>query len=164
MNGVHDMGGMHGLGPIDPDPNEPLFHHDWEKRVLALVLATPSKWNIDASRHRRESIPGPDYLRMTYYEKWFTALSQLVLSHGIVSADELASGAPDPAAAISTPPLTADKVAGVLRRGGPANRDVVVEAAFKPGDRIRFRPIDAAEFEPLAADAAAGEPVASLET
>ena len=30
MNGVHDMGGMHGLGPIQYEPNEPVFHAEWE--------------------------------------------------------------------------------------------------------------------------------------
>ena len=41
MNGVHDMGGMQGLGPIAPEPNEPLFHEPWEARALALTLAAP---------------------------------------------------------------------------------------------------------------------------
>ena len=36
MNGVHDMGGMHGFGPVAAEPNEPVFHHDWEKSVFAL--------------------------------------------------------------------------------------------------------------------------------
>ena len=32
MNGGHDLGGMHGLGPIDPEPEskEPVFHTEWE--------------------------------------------------------------------------------------------------------------------------------------
>jgi nitrile hydratase subunit beta len=142
VNGVHDMGGMHGLGPIAPDPHEPLFHHDWEARVLALTLAAPSRWNIDASRHQRESIPGPEYLRMTYYEKWFTALGELLVTHGIVSPVELEQGRPDPGLSKGTPPLKPDMVEAVLRRGGPANRDVAVVAAFKPGDRVRARNIN----------------------
>src|SRR2546425_68806 len=32
MNGIHDMGGMHGFGPVEPDPNEPVFHSRWEGR------------------------------------------------------------------------------------------------------------------------------------
>ena len=39
MNGVHDMGGMHGMGPIAPEPNEPVFHARWEARTLALNVA-----------------------------------------------------------------------------------------------------------------------------
>ncbi|HEX5378075.1 MAG TPA: nitrile hydratase subunit beta, partial [Phenylobacterium sp.] len=67
MNGVHDMGGMHGLGPIAPEVDEPVFHADWEARVLALNLAANAGWNIDAGRHQIELIPGPDNLRMSYY-------------------------------------------------------------------------------------------------
>ena len=35
MNGGHDLGGMHGLGPINPEPeqNEEVFHYEWEKKV-----------------------------------------------------------------------------------------------------------------------------------
>ncbi len=36
MNGVHDMGGMHGMGPIMPEANEPVFHEPWEGHVYAL--------------------------------------------------------------------------------------------------------------------------------
>jgi nitrile hydratase beta subunit len=142
VNGVHDMGGMHGLGPIDPDPNEPLFLADWERRVLALNLASPSRWNIDASRHQRESIPGPTYLRMTYYEKWFRALTELLAVHGILSPREIETGQPDPGTPPGTPRLTADRVAAVLRHGGPATREVDVKPAYQPGDRVRARNIN----------------------
>ncbi|HEX9213630.1 MAG TPA: nitrile hydratase subunit beta, partial [Bradyrhizobium sp.] len=39
MNGVHDMGGMDGFGKVEPEPNEPVFHAEWEGRVLAMVRA-----------------------------------------------------------------------------------------------------------------------------
>jgi len=53
MNGVHDMGGMHGMGPVVREAEEPVFHDSWEARVYALnrALAALGKWNIDASRH-----------------------------------------------------------------------------------------------------------------
>ena len=56
MNGVHDMGGMEGLGPIETEPNEPVFHERWEARALALTLAMGAwqEWNIDSGRHARE--------------------------------------------------------------------------------------------------------------
>ncbi|MCC2663013.1 MAG: nthB, partial [Geminicoccaceae bacterium] len=40
MNGIHDLGGMHGLGPIRPEPDEPVFHEDWERRMFGLMVAT----------------------------------------------------------------------------------------------------------------------------
>ena len=39
MNGVHDMGGMHGMGPIQYEKNEPVFHAPGEGRVLAMARA-----------------------------------------------------------------------------------------------------------------------------
>ena len=34
MNGVHDLGGMHGMGPIPIEKNEPAFHEPWERRIF----------------------------------------------------------------------------------------------------------------------------------
>jgi nitrile hydratase len=139
VNGVHDMGGMHGLGPIAPEADEPVFHADWEAKVLALNLASNAGWNIDAGRHQIELIPGPDYLRMSYYQKWFRRLEELLVIHGAITAEELATGRPAAGSEKRSPRLTADLVEPMLRRGGPANRDVPVPAAFKPGDRVRAR-------------------------
>ena len=57
MNGAQDMGGVHGFGPVVPEPNEPVFHTEWEKRAFALTLAMgmPGGWNIDQSRFAREN-------------------------------------------------------------------------------------------------------------
>jgi nitrile hydratase beta subunit len=144
VNGVHDMGGMHGLGPIAPEPDEPLFHEPWEARALALTLAAGAwgRWTIDTSRHARESIPGPDYLRMSYYEKWITGLETLLTGTGLVTDEELAGGRPDPASAILVPPLTADRVAASLARGGPSSRPAAAGPTLAPGDRVRARNIN----------------------
>jgi hypothetical protein len=113
MNGVHDLGGMHGMGPVAPEPNEPVFHHAWEARMLALNIAAGAwrKWNIDAGRHARERIPPADYLRLGYYEKWLAGLLTLLAESGLVGAGEIASGRPAPGSAKAAPPLTADRVA-----------------------------------------------------
>jgi nitrile hydratase subunit beta len=65
MNGVHDMGGMHGLGPLAPEPDEPVWHAPWEARVYALSAATGAwrRWNIDAGRQELEQMPAAEYLR-----------------------------------------------------------------------------------------------------
>jgi nitrile hydratase len=140
------MGGMHGLGPIAPDPGEPLFHAPWEARALALTLAVGAwgRWTLDASRHQRESIPGPDYLRMTYYEKWITALEALIVGAGLVTAGELASGAPAPGAPRAAPPLTAEQVPAALSRGGPTSRTTLGAPAFAVGDAVRARNLNPA--------------------
>ena len=116
-----------------------MFHTDWEARVLALSLAGNAGWNIDAGRHQIELFPPAEYLAMTYYEKWFRRTEELLVIHGAITPEELASGHADQKVEKKTPRLTADLVESILRRGGPATRDVVVPAAFKPGDRVRAK-------------------------
>src|SRR5258705_230681 len=91
MNGVHDMGGMHGMGPVEIEKNEPVFHSDWEARVHALNLACGfhRKWNIDMGRHSRERIPPAEYLAFSYYEKWLRGLEMLLVENGLVTPKEL---------------------------------------------------------------------------
>lgn len=138
MNGVHDMGGMHGLGPVAPEADEPVFHADWERRVFAMNIASPTRGNIDEGRHQRELIPGPDYLRMSYYEKWFAGVCGLLVKHGIVTPEELASGRADPAAPKATPRLASGDVTAALSHQGSYLREGP-QAQFKPGDRVRAR-------------------------
>ncbi len=139
MNGVHDMGGMHGMGPIQYEKNEPVFHQRWEARAFALTLAIGAwrKWN--SARHQRELIPPADYLHMSYYEKWITALVELMVKSGLVTRAEVDSGTPTPGSPRVIPPLTADKVPPRLAKGGPASRNVPAVARFQKGQRVRAR-------------------------
>ena len=74
MNSVHDMGGMDGMGPIVHEQNEPVFHEEWEGRAWGLQRAVGpwgrGRWG--STRYELERIPAADYLRMSYYERWFT--------------------------------------------------------------------------------------------
>jgi Nitrile hydratase beta subunit. len=94
MNGVHDMGGMHGFGKVSEEPNEPVFHADWEGRTFAMsmVMRTIGLWNIDMSRAEQEMLPAHLYLASSYYERWGRGLEQLVLKHGLASKEEMAAG------------------------------------------------------------------------
>ena len=49
MNGVHDMGGMHGFGKVEPDADERPFHAAWEARVLAMQRAIRAVGHCDFS-------------------------------------------------------------------------------------------------------------------
>ncbi len=144
MNSVHDMGGMHGLGPVAPESDEPVFHGAWEARVLALTLAVGAwgRWTLDESRHERERIPGEQYLVMSYYEKWLSGLISLSIRTGLVTADEVAAARPAPGFSRLTPPLSADRVGPALARGGPTNRAVTAPRRFAPGDHVRARTIN----------------------
>ena len=127
MNGIHDLGGMHGLGPIEIEPDEPAFHAAWERRMFALNLAAgyAVRWNIDMGRYAREQMPPAEYLATGYYEHWLFGLEKLVRDLGAVSARELETGrAEGPAAGVS--PMRAADVPGFVdnRRGARVDEDV----------------------------------------
>jgi nitrile hydratase subunit beta len=144
MNGIHDMGGMHGMGPIQPEENEPVFHARWEARVFAMVRAMGAwrKWNIDASRHQRELIPAADSLRMSYYERWMSGLVELMVAHGLVTRAEIESGHASPDSPKATPALPVDAVPLLVAGGSPANRDLTVVPRFRIGQPVRARNIN----------------------
>ncbi|MEX1082448.1 MAG: hypothetical protein WEC99_10575 [Halofilum sp. (in: g-proteobacteria)] len=76
MNGVHDLGGMHGFGPIEREADEPLFHAAWEPRVRALTIlvASGGYYTIDATRYGIERMDPAEYLRAPYFERWLASL------------------------------------------------------------------------------------------
>lgn len=141
MNGVHDLGGMHGLGPIRREKDEPVFHEWWEGRVYAMNRAMRAQriWNIDADRHAIERIPPAEYLRMTYYERWLAGLVTQVLEHGLATREELESGRAATVSPETAPALTAAMSARFLNRGVPSSRDDTVPPTFTVGERVRAR-------------------------
>lgn len=142
MNGVHDMGGTHGLGPVQYEKDEPVFHEPWEARTYALnrAMSAWGRWNIDAGRYQIEVIPAAEYLRMSYYEKWFTRLVELVVSSGLVTRGEMEIGRPHPESPKATPALTP---AGALSldRGIPSSGDPAFPPRFRVGEEVRARNI-----------------------
>jgi len=143
MNGAHDLGGMHGFGPINPEPEavEPVFHADWEKRVFGLNLAAGflGRWNIDKSRYARERQHPVDYFRHTYYENWLAGLEKLLVEAELVSPEELEAGkAAEPAdEALRQRVLKAEDVAEAIARGGPVGMTISTPPRFKSGERVR---------------------------
>jgi nitrile hydratase beta subunit len=141
MNGVHDMGGMQGFGAVAPELDEPRFHHGWERRAFALTLAMGASgaWNLDQSRHARESLSPARYLASTYYEIWLEGLVALMTERGLVTAEETATGrmaiAPRPIAQR----LQAGNVAATLARGASTERTAAGAPRFAPGDAVRTR-------------------------
>jgi len=145
MNGIHDMGGMHGMGPIRPEENEPVFHERWEARIYAInrAIGAWGKWNIDAGRHAIELLPPADYLRMSYYEKWLARNLQLLVTRGLVTQEEIDTGRPAPGSPKANPPLTAAAAAASsTRRGSYMRPQAGAKARFKVGDRVRARNIN----------------------
>jgi nitrile hydratase subunit beta len=140
MDGAHDMGGVQGFGKVEPEADEPIFHGEWERRMLALTLAMarPGQWNIDMSRFARENRSPRDYLNRSYYEVWLGGLEILMAERGLVSREELDGGhvlLPRK----NVPVLQPGEVDAMLRRGGPTERPASTPARFRLGDRVRAK-------------------------
>jgi len=145
MNGIHDMGGMHGLGAIEVEKNEPVFHARWEGRVIAMRRAVAAGGKITLGlREAIESIPAADYLRMSYYERWFTALIEQLVASGLVTRAEIASGKPAKGSVKATPALSAADAATLPFRVSGAMLKVEVAPRFRAGQRVRARKINPA--------------------
>lgn len=144
MNGVHDMGGMHGFGPVLPEVNEPVFHAPWEGRVLGMarLMGAWGRWNIDGSRHSIERLPPADYLRFSYYEKWLAALTDRMLAIGMITPEELANGHKAAGTVVASPPVTADTIMDTINATGSYRRDVGANPRFAAGDQVRARNIN----------------------
>ena len=138
------MGGMQGMGPIQVEKNEPVFHENWEGRSYAVTRAMSAwdKWNLDASRFQREQIAPVDYFQRSYYERWIIGLVELMLKTGLITRTELDSGKRDPGTERQNPPLTPEKVPILVSKGIPASRNVPVSANFHTGQLVRARNIN----------------------
>lgn len=91
MNGVHDLGGMDGFGPVVRQRDEPVFHTEWEGRMFALALSTMAArcFNVDEFRRTIERMPPVQYLGANYYERWLYAVEALLAEKGVITRDEV---------------------------------------------------------------------------
>jgi nitrile hydratase len=141
MNGLHDMGGMDGLGRIEPEANEPAFHAPWEGRVMAMMRAMgfAGAWNLDMFRAARESQTAAFYLSSSYYKSWTRALETVALSRGLIAPDEIAAGRSlHPAKPLPRATLRAESAPAALKRGS-YERAAASPARFRIGDRVRAK-------------------------
>jgi nitrile hydratase len=138
VNGVHDMGGMHGFGKVEPEENEPAFHAPWEARVLAMQRAMrfTRAWNIDMSRDAIERLPAHVYLSVSYYEKWALGLERKAIECGLIDADELDGGHALRPGKTHLQVMRKDDLPLTWTRGS-FSRPHSRPARFKPGDRVR---------------------------
>jgi nitrile hydratase len=144
MNGMHDMGGQHGMGPVAYEKDEPVFHAAWEGRIYALnrAMRAWNKWNIDTGRHALELLPALEYLRMSYYERWVHRLIEQVVQYGFVTREELDTGRAAGGTTKATPAFTVATSSRWLNRGIPSNQDARVRPLFKARQRVRTRNIN----------------------
>lgn len=120
------MGGRIGDGPVFPDDESvPIFSEEWHAKTLAVTLAVGAlgQWNLDISRHSRERLAPKDYTRFSYYEKWMSALADLMVENGVVTVDELASGRSNGVSPLTEKRFRPETVASAIASGGPVDRD-----------------------------------------
>jgi nitrile hydratase beta subunit len=143
MDGAHDMGGAKGFGPVVSEPNEPVFHGDWERRAFALTvaMARPGGWNIDMSRFARENRPPEDYLSKSYFQIWLAGLETLMIERGLVTREEIEAGKVLSPPKPGVKPIAPNEITPAIRRGGPTEREAQAPAMFAVGETVRMKDI-----------------------
>jgi nitrile hydratase len=142
MNGIHDMGGMHGLGAIEVEVDEPAFHATWEGRLHAMrrLMVAAGKLSPEL-RPAIESIPAAEYLRMSYYERWLAGVIEQLIRSGLVTRREIETGQPAPGSIRETPSITPADAAEVPFRVPPYMLTTDVPPRFRVGQGVRARNI-----------------------
>jgi nitrile hydratase beta subunit len=143
MDGVHDLGGMDGFGPIEHTADEPAFHDEFERRVFATVLIAMAQGHcsMDEFRHAIERMAPERYLDASYYERWLSAIERLLVENGVVSADRLAERNEQFEGGEATVPERVDpSLAETMRsivESGASPRRGDGDPAFDVGDAVR---------------------------
>jgi nitrile hydratase subunit beta len=148
VDGVHDMGGMHGFGPVIRDPSdgaldEPPFHEAWEARTFGLAVATSAKGlRTGSSRPAIERIEPAAYLASSYYGRWAQGVEAAIVAGGSLTSAEIdlraTTAEGGPTRSPSTDPALAAAIKGFLNQPTPTSGEPVA-AAFGVGDRVTVR-------------------------
>jgi nitrile hydratase subunit beta len=145
MDGIHDLGGKQGFGPVTRESDEPVFHARWEGRVFGMSLsgAGGAARNSDHFRHAIERIDPVAYLTHGYYGRWLGGLEIRIVEAGILDsaaitrrAIELGAAADDSVAARPSP--TPDRI-DYPAAEPHSRRPVGGSPRFRIGDRVRTR-------------------------
>lgn len=140
MDGIHDLGGRQGFGPIDVDEPEEAFHADWEGRVWAIRRSTQGDWSIDWWRHVRELIEPSDYLTRPYFDSWAQTQLAAFVECGLLTLEEATTLKAEPLRRSCPEKLT---VRDILRREAEAalrfDRRVNEAPRFDRGQLVRTK-------------------------
>jgi nitrile hydratase len=141
MNGTHDMGGMHGYGPIAPEADEPVFHETWEARMFGLrrAMTSPPGFSIDRFRYLRETMPPVAYLTWSYYEHWYFATAQSLLEAGMITMEELRTGRAAAGRPKRNDAMRPADVERISKAGGKFARTIDTPPRFSAGQAVTAR-------------------------
>lgn len=145
MDGIHDLGGMHGFGAIEREADELAFHARWEAAVFAMVMAAGRAGitaNTDRFRHAIERIDPVAYLSHGYYGRWLGGLETLLIETGqfdqeTISARAREGGARPDDRIAARPANVPDQVASA--RSAHNQRELDAPPRFATGDPVRTR-------------------------
>jgi len=144
MDGIHDMGGVEGYGPVPYVPEEPIaLGTRWEAFAGAafFALERSGQTNIDAHRHRIERLDPDRYLPISYWGRWLAAVEAAAVEQGIATADEVEAAVSatghDPAS--TAPPPRLHPTVGFENRANTRGfiRQVDRAPRFAVGDTVR---------------------------
>jgi nitrile hydratase beta subunit len=149
MNGIHDMGGLHGFGPVKVDPTEPVFVTRWGSRVFCMtqVIDRLGVWNLDEHRHEIELMSPQDYLTWGYYGRWMFAMERILNRRNILTSAEVSRRVDELSAGLKhlTPPDNPDRNWPLKPEDklpwGAWRKDVQVTPVFEVGQAVRVRNI-----------------------
>ena len=134
VDGIHDLGGRQGFGPVAVEPDEPPFHQSWEATARAVTIAVVGAVAVTGGefRHSIERMDPGHYLTSPYYEHWLTGAASLAVEHGLLSEADLESRAQGPFPL--SRPVSDTAPAAVKAFGATPGA-----ARFGAGDRVRVR-------------------------
>jgi nitrile hydratase len=142
MNGVHDLGGMQDMGPIQYERNEPVYHAEWESRVDAMTQALRGKVPGGPRQGIEKGILGADYLRMSYYERWYESLVWRLLAARVATRDEIDSGRSAAPKTASTRAYSAAEAIALMAQTQSTRQSLALAPRFQVGQRVRARNIN----------------------
>ena len=149
MNGIHDMGGLHGFGPLDIENNEAVFHSEWESRVFCItqIIDTTGIWNLDETRHEIELMDTANYITAGYYGRWLFALESILDRKDVIKRAEVERRIDEIRQDVrhfslpdyperNWPLAEEDKI-----RWGAWRKEATVDSIFAVGNQVRVRNI-----------------------
>ncbi len=138
MDGIHDLGGKLGYGPVDVDEPEEPFHADYEGRMWAISRrARVEGINIDWWRHTRENIPADDYLDRSYFDSWAQTEMATLIDAGVCTLDEFVAMRADVLSDVKLAALTKEQFLHEHARKNTRFDRVVSKAPkYAIGDRV----------------------------
>lgn len=142
MDGIHDLGGKHGFGPVERESDESVFHEPWEAKMFAIMLASgpAGAWQCaDRFRHLIERIDPVSYLSDGYYGRWLGGIETGLVEAGVLSSEDIQARyvelGGNPEARIAARPKANPEPLGPIPEAIHSQREVP-PARFHVGDEV----------------------------